>query len=388
MTTPAKIVGANAERARNHNRKVVLDRIRTSGQVGRAEIARTSGLSTQAVSNIIADLLDDGLISELGRRSGMRGLPAVQYGLNPKGGFALGVEIRPDAVFAAVIDLCGTPILSRRQTLFAQSLQAVSDTVLALSNEVMRDAGVPRDRMLGAGIVMPGPFEATGLEGSASELPLWHDTDLVTWFTDLLGVPVLVSNDANAAAVSERVTGAAKGLNSYAFLYFGTGLGMGIVQDGRLVTGAFGNAGEIGHIPVPSVNGTAPLETLVSRLSVQRYLATAGIKVRSSEDISRAYAACQPALMDWLSAASGPLSTAIAIVENMLDPETVILGGAMPDAIIDHFLTSVTLPDRSVSHRSDRDVPRLMRGRSGRMTATLGGAALIINRTFMPQIAA
>ncbi|MCH2095354.1 MAG: ROK family transcriptional regulator [Rhodobacteraceae bacterium] len=388
MTIPDKIVGANAERSRSHNRKVVLDRIRASGEVGRAEIARTSGLSTQAVSNIIADLLDDGLINELGRRSGVRGLPAVQYGLNPKGGFALGVEIRPDAVFAAAIDLCGTPILSRRQILFAKNLRAVSDTVLALSHEVKRDVGVPSSKLLGTGIVMPGPFEATGLGGSASELPIWHDVDPQAWFEDLLGGPVVVANDANAAAVSERVSGAAKGLSTYAYLYFGTGLGLGIVQDGRLVTGAFGNAGEIGHIPVPSASGVAPLESMVSRLSVQNYLATAGIEVRNSNYLSQAYSAGQPALMDWLSAASGPLSTAIAIVENMLDPETVILGGALPDAIIDHFLTSVTLPDRSVSYRSDRAVPRLMRGGSGRMTATLGGAALIINRTFMPQIAA
>ena len=95
MIAMADIVGANAERSRSHNRQVVLGRIRAAGQIGRAQIARGSGLSTQAVSNIIAGLLDEGMIVELGRLSGSRGLPAVQYGLNPEGGYAVGIEIRP-----------------------------------------------------------------------------------------------------------------------------------------------------------------------------------------------------------------------------------------------------------------------------------------------------
>ena len=115
--TPDIAVGANAERSRSHNRQVVLERVRAAGRIGRAEIARASGLSTQAVSNIIADLLEDGLIVESGRRAAGRGLPAVQYALNPKGGFAAGVEIRPDAVFAALLDLCGQPVASERRPL-------------------------------------------------------------------------------------------------------------------------------------------------------------------------------------------------------------------------------------------------------------------------------
>ncbi|MEO1155569.1 MAG: sugar kinase, partial [Pseudomonadota bacterium] len=100
IATKDIVVGANAGRARSHNRQVVLDRVRMAGRVGRAEIARASGLTTQAVSNIIADLLDEGLIEEQGRQIAGRGMPAVQYALSATGGYALGVEIRPDAVFA------------------------------------------------------------------------------------------------------------------------------------------------------------------------------------------------------------------------------------------------------------------------------------------------
>ncbi len=380
------IVGANAERSRSHNRQVVLGRVRSAGETGRAEIARASGLSTQAVSNIIADLLAEGLIVEKGRRAGGRGLPAVQYGLNPTGGFALGIEIRPDAVFAALLNLCGETVAAERRSLDAADRASVTAAVLDLRREIEMQAGTVAPRLMGAGIVMPGPFGDTGIRGDGSDLAIWDDTQPEQWFSEALDLPVLVENDANAACIAERVSGVAQGLDTYAFLYFGTGLGLGIVHGGQLMAGAFGNAGEIGHIPVPSAGRSVRLETVVSRLSLQRALRGEGIEARSVEDLDRLHAAGNPVLRRWLLSAAEPLSAAIGIVENLLDPQAVILGGAMPDSILDHLVASVHLPARSVSNRGDRVHPRLMRGASGRMTATLGAAALVINHAFTPKI--
>lgn len=380
-------VGANALRSRSHNRQMVLGHIRKSGRIGRAEIARASGLSIQAVSNIIADLLDDGLIVEQGRRSAGRGQPPVQYALNAGGGFALGVEIRPDAVFAAVLDLCGTTLGSERRPLPATDRDTITRSIVALCDRVLASSGTPRGRVLGAGVVMPGPFGATGITGSGSELLTWDDIAPDAWFSEALGLPVVVENDANAAAMAERIAGVAQGLETYAFLYFGSGLGLGSVHKGRLIAGAHGNAGEIGHIPVPAAGRTVPLESMVSRLSVQRALHGAGVEVTSGEDITRLYDQRHPVLLSWLDAAIEPLSVAVTIVENLFDPQTVILGGAMPDAILDHLLASVRLSERSVSRRDGRAHPRLLRGASGRMTATLGAAALVLNQAFTPQIA-
>ena len=381
------VVGANAERARSHNRQVVLGRIRAAERIGRAEIARASGLSIQAVSNIIADLLDEGFLTEQGRRSAGRGQPPVQYALQPAGGYALGVEIRPDAVFAVVLDLCGATMGAERMRLAATDRETITRSVVDLCARVLAVSETPRDRVLGAGVVMPGPFGPTGLAGSGSELLTWDDIAPGDWFAEALGLPVLVENDANAAAMAERISGVAQGIDSFAFLYFGTGLGLGSVQKGRLMTGAHGNAGEIGHIPVPAAGRMVPLESMVSRLSVQRALQAAGTPVADGDDITRAYEAGNPALLAWLDAAVEPLSAAVTIVENLFDPQSVILGGAMPDALLDHLLGSVRLSRRSVSERAGRAHPRLMRGASGRMTATLGAAALVLNQAFTPQIA-
>ncbi|MDV7144020.1 ROK family transcriptional regulator [Tropicimonas sp. TH_r6] len=382
------VVGANAERARSHNRQVVLRRIRGAGQIGRAEIARASGLSIQAVSNIIADLLRDGFILEQGRRVAGRGQPPVQYALHAQGGFALGVEIRPDAVFAAILDLCGATIASERAALSATDRGTVTRSVVALCDRALASSGIPKTRVLGAGVVMPGPFGSTGIRGNGSELLTWDDVAPDAWFAEALDLPTVVENDANAAAMAERITGVAQGLDSYAFLYFGAGLGLGSVQNGRLMAGAFGNAGEIGHIPVPGSGGTVPLESVVSRLSIQRALQAAGIETRSGEDLVRLYDNKNEALLIWLQDAIEPLSAAVTIIENLFDPQSVILGGAMPDPILDHLLGSVRLSERSVASREHRSHPRLLRGASGRMTATLGAAALVLNKAFTPRIAA
>ena len=388
MALSTKTVGANAERARSHNRQMVLDRVRQAGQIGRAEIARGSGLSTQAVSNIISDLLSDGLISEQGRKATTRGQPPVQYGLNACGGYAVGIEIRPDAIFAAVLDLCGTPVASLRRRLKARDLDGVTHAVVAAKSAIIQKAEIDEAKVLGAGLVMPGPFGLTGLSGTGSEFSIFHDVSPTAWFSDALGLPVVVENDANAAAVAERVAGVASGLDTFAFLYFGNGLGLGLMQSGRLVTGAFGNAGEIGHIPVVSSGTTIPLENAISRLAVQKHLAGSGLDIDSSDGLAKAYTSGNADLLAWLDAASEPLSNAVTIIENMFDPDAVILGGAMPDAIFDHLIDSVVLAERSVSNRPGRTTERLLRGASGRMTGTLGAGALVINRAFTPRIAA
>ena len=389
MTALSEIfVGANAERSRSHNRQMVLGRVRAAGEVGRAEIAKISGLSTQAVSNIIADLLEDGLIVESGRRTAGRGLPAVQYRLNPKGGYAAGVEIRADAVFAALLDLCGNTLASERSSLKALDRTTVTQTVVNTQKKLLKNTNASPDRLLGAGIVMPGPFGSTGLRGSRSDGPLWDDIAPDEWFSETLGLPVAVENDANAAAIAERISGVAQGLDTYAFIYFGNGLGLGAVHKGQIISGAFGNAGEIGHIPVPSKGKTILLEDAVSRFSVQRALAEENIDVERVDALDLLYRDTHPSLTSWLDTAIEPLSAAITIVENLLDPQAIILGGAMPDSILDHFVESLRPSDHSVSNRSDRSGPRLLRGASGRMTATLGAAALIINQAFTPKISA
>ena len=380
-------LGANPERARSHNKQLVLRAIRHVGAVGRAEIARASGLSTQAVSNIISDLLGEGLLIEHGVRSAGRGLPVQQYAIKPDGGYAFGVEVRPTAVFTALVDLVGTPLLTHRTLLRSAAKSNILETVSAQLDSALTEAQISKGALMGAGIVMPGPFGDTGLTGTESELPGWNTGDPAEIFANMLHLPVFVENDANAAAMAERMNGVARGLDDFAYLYFGQGLGLGLVQNGQILQGAFGNAGEIGHIQVLVDGHAVELESATSRLSVQAWLAREGLKVTNMEDLISLYSSANRHLLVWLDKAAQALSSALSIIENLFDPQTVILGGAMPDVLLDHIIARTALPDRSVSNRPDRAHPRLMRGTSGRMTATLGAAALVLHQAFTPTIA-
>jgi predicted NBD/HSP70 family sugar kinase len=375
--------GSNAVRSRSSNRQAVLGHIQSAGQMGRAEIARSLGLSIQAVSNIIADLEGSGLILEAGRRSAGRGLPAVQYGINSSGGYALGIEMRPDAIFSALVDLEGKQVASLRRAIVTNKPERLLAACVGLRDEIIKKTGIAQDKIMGAGVVMPGPFGQTGLSGLGSDLDGWEGLDAQRLFEDTLNIPVELSNDANAAAMAEKI---GQGLSHFAYIYFGAGLGLGIVDEGRLVRGTFGNAGEIGHITVMSKDGEmVSLESQLSRVSLQTFMDT-----ETPLDIAKIntlFADGDPKLMEWLDAGASALSHALGIIENLFDPQTIILGGAMPESVVDQLISQVILPERSVANRGDNTNPRLLRGTCGRMTATLGAASFILNRAFTPQAA-
>ncbi|MEH6726568.1 MAG: ROK family protein, partial [Hyphomicrobiales bacterium] len=130
------------------------------------------------------------------------------------------------------------------------------------------------------------------------------------------------------------------------------------------------------------------LENFASRIAIRDQLASTGLTVETVEDLDRLHTQGNVHLLDWIQRAAPPLSQAIGMVENLFDPEAVILGGALPDALLDDLIAALDLPDASVSRRHDRTLPRVLRGASGRMTAALGGAALVIHDVSTPRIVA
>lgn len=388
-------VGSNAERTKLHNRQVVLQCLRTLQTAGRAQIARASKLSTQTVSNIISELQSEGWLLEAGRVSKGRGLPAIQYSIRPTAATALGMEIRSDAVFAAVVDLAGNTLASDRTPVTDSRPERVAAAVSQMKSSVIDKAKIPASSLLGAGIVMPGPFGRVGLsDAGQSTLVGWHDVDPQALFSRALNIPVVIEHDTIAAVFAERVSGHAIDLDSYAFIYFGTGIGLGVMANGQVLRGAFGNAGELGHVVIerggnPCACGNSGcLETYVSRFSLHKHLAKNNIYVSDGNELEALYDAGNPHLNDWLDHASAPLAQVIGMVENLFDPQSIILGGAMPAPLLDYLISQITLAPGSIADRSDRLTPRVVRGKSGRMTAALGGAAIIINELFVPRIAA
>ena len=391
---PLHIAGTNSERTKAHNRRVVLGYMQRNGGAGRAEIARSSGLSTQTVSNLIAELEGEGLVVAAGRRRSERGQPPIVYAFNPDAAAALGFEVRPDALVMVLTNLGGSVLAQRQLPLASAAPEAVFALMAELAQAERQSA--PGRRIIGAGLVIPGPFGVEGLSAAGDTvLPDWGGLDAAGRAAEALSMPVLLEKDATAAAISERHSGVAQGLDSYCYIYFGAGLGLGVVAHGLPQRGAFGNAGELGHVIVRpgglvcDCHNRGCLEQYASRVALLRHLSARGLPVdgASADDAALALlAAGDRALSLWLDDAASALSQAVGLLENLFDPQAVILGGALPDALLDELIARLSLPPGSVARRTGRVLPRVLRGASGPATAALGGAALVIHDTVTPRL--
>lgn len=385
-------LGTNPGRARRHNRQVVLETLRQHGRLGRSDIASLTRLTAQAVSNIVAELLEEGFLVELGRRRTARGQPPVEFALNAAGGVTAGMEIAADHVTTVLVDLAGEVRARRVAPLPDLAVEAVQTVAASELGRVRAVQGMP-ERLLGCGVVMPGPFDFQGtLTVGSTALPGWTGQDVTALMSAALGTPVTIENDATAAAVGEHLYGVGRNLRHVCLVYFGLGLGLGLLLDGEPYRGAFGNAGEIGHLPavpqgLPCVCGRRGcLERYVSPPALQEALRLSGIGPVDAAGIARLQAEGHPAVLGWIAQAGALLAPVLAMLESLFDPETIVLGGALPDSVIDALIAAAAPLPPSGARGGDRSVPRVQRGTTGQFTAALGAAALPLLDATAPRL--
>lgn len=386
-------IGNNPERNRTHNRRVVLEAVRLHGPLGRTAIARFAHLSPQAVSNIVSELLAEGLLVECGRLRAGRGLPPVQVAVNPDGGMTVGIEIAADHLVMVLVDLTGRVRADRSLPLKEANPEHIVPLVGREVGKICDAVPGSRDRLLGIGVVMPGPFDIEGMSSvGPTTLPGWVGKDPAKTLAEAIGISTLVENDATAAAVGERLHGVARSLKNFCLLYFGAGLGLGIVTDGRPMRGAFGNAGEIGHVIVHpggsfcACGNRGCLERYASLHALTERLAAAGVSCGSVSDLEALHAQHHPILRQWIGDAAAHLSPVVGMLENLLDPECIVFGGALPNALLDDLIAALDPLPLSVAGRRKRALPRIVRGTTGLFTAALGAAALPLLETMTPKL--
>ncbi|WP_112663332.1 ROK family protein [Microvirga flavescens] len=391
---PSKVaIGNNPERSRTHNRRVVLDAVRLHGPLGRTAIARLAHLSSQAVSNIVGELLEEGLLLECGRLRAGRGLPPVQVMVNPDGGMTVGVEIAADHLVTVLVDLLGQVRAHHTIPLGDTAPRHIKQRLKAEIDKACEKVPGASERLLGVGVVMPGPFEIEGMSSvGPTTLPGWSGLDASAVLSETTGKTTLVENDATAAAVGERLHGVARNLKNFCLLYFGVGLGLGIVTEGRPLRGAFGNAGEIGHIIVAPGGKPCPcgnrgcLERYASPHALKERLSAGGIACDDPLELEALHRQAHPIVREWIAEAAFYLSPVVGMLENLFDPESIVFGGGLPDALLDDLIAALDPLPRSIASRHQRSVPRVMRGATGQLTAALGAAALPLLETVTPRL--
>ena len=384
--------GTNIEHTRSFNRRVVLDAVRRHGPISRAEIARLTSLTAQTVSNIALDLQQGGLIRSEGRRRTGRGQPPVEMSINPEGGYTVGLQLDHRRLAGVLVNLAGE-VCERSDVEVGRAGPDIALPLMAkMVDTLLRRAGLESDRVLGTGVVMPGPFDVDSLTSvGPTTLPGWRGVDPAALLSKTIGLPVLVENDATAAALGESLYGAARHLRTFFYLYIGVGLGGGLIIDGQPYRGAWGNAGEFGHIVVAPggircfCGNAGCLERYASLHAAHEALRAAGYGSAAKQDLAALASSGNRAIMGWIDTAALHLRRALNAVENLLDPEAILIGGELPESIAQVLIDRLDPLMPSVSARRGRDRPRLIKATAGVEATALGAAALPIFDTMSPS---
>ncbi len=314
------------EHARAHNRSLVLGYLFHVGPSSRADIARSTGLTRVTVSGLVGDLINEGLVEELGvRAEGKVGKPATLVGMRTESFQIVTVDLAPeDRMRGAVLTLVGD-IVARRDV---ERAGAVGDAAVEQLEQLCRDLLAAADRpVIGIGIASPGVIDQSGRVIAAPNYE-WVERPLASDLTRRLGVPVQIANDANTRALGEFTYGAASGSGTLV-ITTGQGVGAGVVVDGALLAGRHNAAGEIGHVTVVDDDtlGEVPLPCACGRKGCLE-------TVMSVPALRRRIDGLTPEDADAALASVGRLfGTGLAPVVSTLDLDEVLLSG--PPELLD-----------------------------------------------------
>ena len=315
------------EHARGNNRSLVLQTLYSDGAMSRADLARATGLTRVTISDLVAELLADALVVEQGTRDEARpGKPATLVDIDRTGFRILGIDLSAhDAFRGALLDLDGGIHDRVVSALDGATGEGAVAKVVAVARELIERAPVP---ILGVGIGSPGVVDLAGVVLTAPNLG-WNDLPLQDLLADALGLPVLVANDANVAALAEHSFGEA--LSDTMLVKIGNGVGAGLLVGGTLLSGARFSAGEIGHVVV-GTDGGEPC-ACGKRGCLETWLATPRLEARI---------AAEPGERDEILARAGErLGIALAPVVGALDLAEVVLSG--PAHLLDGPLARAAL---------------------------------------------
>jgi predicted NBD/HSP70 family sugar kinase len=322
---------------RGRNRERVLGALRERGRISQADIARMTGLSRTTVHTLVSELKDAGVLREVeaGVPDFRGGRPSVLLMLRESSLAVVGIDFGHSHVGVAVADIGHNVLAERRCDLdVSHDARAALDAAARMVDEVLTEARVDRKSVIGAGIGIPGPIDrARGTAGSATILPGWIGVRIGEEMHDRLGMPVEIENDANLGALAELTWGAGRECSNFVYVKVSTGIGAGLVIDGRVLRGATGTAGEIGHTTLDEsgalcyCGNRGCLETVASGPAIIQLVGPLNGEVPTLARIVELAIAGELRCHRAISDAGHEIGVAIAGLCNLINPERVIVGG-------------------------------------------------------------
>lgn len=366
------------------NLERVVRAVRMAGSLTQAEIARTTGLSAATVSNIVRELKDGGTVEVTPTSSGGRRARSVS--LSGDAGIVVGVDFGHTHLRVAVGNLAHQVLAEDAEPL---DVDASAEEGLRRAESLVRTlitkAGIDPRKIIGVGLGVPGPIDVeSGVLGSTAILPGWAGTNPRDDLAARLGVPVHVDNDANLGALGELVWGAGRGATDLAYIKVASGVGAGLVINGKIYRGPGGTAGEIGHItldesgPVCRCGNRGCLETFTAARYILPLLHSAhgtDLTVPRVVELAREG---DPGCRRVISDVGRYIGSGVANLCNLLNPSRVVLGGDLADSgelVLAPIRESVSRYAIPSAARRLEVVPGALGGRS----EVLGALALVLS---------
>jgi predicted NBD/HSP70 family sugar kinase len=259
---------ATAPLLKDINERTVLEAIRTGAPISRAEISRRAGISKPTVSLALQSLLEAGLVREATHDPAGPSYGALFFEPRDEAALVLGIDVGARFLRGALCDLGGA--VRARHDVEGADAQTALSAVAGLRDTLVAAAGLPDALIDGAVVGVPGVVEArTGNVHLAANVPGMEGRAFGAELEERLGVPVQLENDINLAALGEQWRGVASGVDDFAFLSIGTGLGAGLVLHGELHRGRHGAAGELDFVAAGAGLDIDPCAAAVSDLAAR-----------------------------------------------------------------------------------------------------------------------
>jgi predicted NBD/HSP70 family sugar kinase len=317
------------------NERTVLEAIRAGAPISRAEISRRAGISKPTVSLALHALVEAGLVREAATGPGGPSYGAVFFEPAPEAAYVLGLDLGARFLRGAVCDLSGEVRARQDVELGGADADGALRAITELRESLIATARLPVERIDGVVLGVPGVIDTatSTLQLTTPNIPGLEGRALGLELRDQLGVEVTLENDINLAAVGEHWAGVARGVEDFAFLSVGTGMGMGLVLGGELHRGNHGAAGEVDWALAgmaedvdPSADGVAALATRLAEGSAGSTSLSPPYDTRAIFAAARRGDALGRSVVEEVARRIAAHITPIAAVA---DPALIVLGGGL-----------------------------------------------------------
>ncbi len=368
---------------RKHNMRTILKLVESAGQLSRAEIARRSGLSQPTVSAAVNGLVSLGLLTVAGEGCSTGGRPPIMLKLNAESQYAIGVDLGGTNLRVGVADLAGR-ILFHRERPSPGRLGLHGDDAVHLIADAIRETievlGQCRNNIGGIGLGAPGVTDPESGIVSVAPAFAWNSTPVAAMLRNRFSIPVRVDNDVNAAAMAELHYGCGLELSNFVFVSIGTGIGAGIVIDGRIYRGFSGSAGEIGYMVIDPTwpgSGIYDFGCFESR-AASGAITDMAVKALGRDDATAEglFAAARHGdfrAIQSVDQIANVIAASFASIAALLDPGAIVFGGGISEA--GEILFE---PIRARLSKLSPFVPEIRPSRLGSNAGLVGAAALAI----------